>query len=490
MSETAAASVTAPLLFGRYRVNERLGQTRSAMVYAVTDERLQRPVLLHLLRKELVGQEHPYKRFISEIGQMARRSHPALLEVFDSGEAAGRPFMVTERSPGRPLRGQVPLTPEQALLYLRQISGAIAACQTQRSPAAPLGLYHPPISSTNVLLVDEGQVKLVESWLQPLADVPFDLAHYRAPELSEGHGASPASVVYALGILLFELLTGERPVRGAEAQAVALAHLNAHLPTLRQVRPNLYLPSVEGVLAHALARDPAQRLPDAQAFAAALDSLWRELGAATRSLGPAAGLQMVAQPLPPPVAPVLLGDPAAAELPLPAQIPDRVRRPVTRRGGRGGQGLDPARQRRQSLLRNLVGWLIMMALVVGVAGASYLAVRALAQGLAGIALPTLPLPDLPDMPQAGGLDLPDWLEDLLSGDEIYIVNIVEGLNLRRDPDANDSANIIAVVANGTPVRKLAGPRIEDGVSWLRVRVELDGQPVDGWMAMNYLIPQP
>jgi hypothetical protein len=491
MTDEARATPSAqPVLFGRYRVSEQLGETRFTVVYAAADERLQRRVLLHLLRKDLVGQERPRARFLAEIGQMARRSHQALLEVFDSGEAGGRPFMVTEHCAGRPLRGLGLLTVEQALLYLRQVAGAVAACQAQRGPDAPIGLYHPPISSSNVLLVDEGRVKLVDSWLSPPADAPADQAHYRAPELSEGLPPTPATAVYALGILLYELIIGERPVSGPDARATALAHLNAHIPPLRQARPGLFLPTAEGLVARATARAPERRYADAQAFGVALDTLWRDLGSATQPLAVAPGR-----------APTL-GAPAPEHSPGPPdttpapglqkigpQATPAARAPAPRRGSAGapaGRAVDPDLLRRRGLARGLVGWLVMVGLVITVAAASYLAVRALASGVAGLPRPAPP--GLPSLPDSGGPF--GWFGDLFGGDEeIYIVNIAEGLNLRREPDATDTANVITVVPNGAPVRKLDGPRVEGNIPWLLVRAEVDGREVEGWMSLNYLRPK-
>jgi eukaryotic-like serine/threonine-protein kinase len=477
MSDEALATPTSqPLLFGRYRVTAQLGETRLATVYAATDERLRRRVLLMLLRKELAGQQRPRERFLAEIGQMARRSHPALLEVFDSGEVGGRPFVVTEHSLGRPLHGLGLLTVEQALLYLRQLAGAVAVCQAQRDATAPQGLYHPPISSSNVLLVDEGRIKLVDSWLLPVDEQQSDLAHYRAPELSEGRPAGPASAVYALGLLLYELITGERPVRGADARATALAHLSASIPPLRQARPALYLPSLEALLARATARRPEQRFADAQSLGVAFDSLWRDLGASTRPLGPPPG--RLAPPVPsvaPPEAEVSAARPARAQ--TATQTPPR---PALSRGSPGqARPLDMGARRKQGRARNLIGWLVMVALVLGVAGASYLAVSALVGQVRG----------LPSPPSAGEGPL-GWLGGLLGGDEeIYVVNIAAGLNLRREPDASNPANVIAVVPNGATVRRLEGPQVAGNIPWLRVRAEVDGRAVEGWMSMNYLLPQ-
>ena len=486
--EARATPSTPPLLFGRYRVSELLGETRLAAVYAATDERLQRRVLLHLLRKELVGQERPRARFVAEVGQMARRSHQALLEVFDSGEVGGRPFVVTEHAAGRPLRGLGLLTVEQALLYVRQVASAVAACQAQRGPDAPLGLYHPPISSSNVLLVDEGRVKLVDSWLAPPAEAPADQAHYRAPELSEGQPASPATAVYALGLLLYELITGERPVSGADARATALAHLSARIPPLRQARPGLYLPTAEALLARATARPPEQRFPDAQALGAALDSLWRDLGAATQPLAPLAGRGARALPPAPDPAPAFA--PGRAPDPLPDAAPQPPARGRARRAAPvaapGGPAVNRAALRKQGLVRGLVGWVVLVGLVLVVAFASYLAVNAVAGGVAGLPRPSAP--GLPSLPDDGGGPL-GWLGGLFAGDEIYIVNIAEGLNLRSEPDATDTTNVIAVVPNGAPVVKLEGPRVEGNIPWLRVRAEVGGRRVEGWMSLNYLLPK-
>src|SRR5262245_59159473 len=98
---TDATPTSNPILHGRYRVEEQIGVGRLAAVYRAYDERLQRRVLVHLLRKELVDQEPLRERFVRESYDSARRSHPSLLEVFDSGEVAGRPYMVTEYVEGR-----------------------------------------------------------------------------------------------------------------------------------------------------------------------------------------------------------------------------------------------------------------------------------------------------------------------------------------------------------------------------------------------------
>jgi serine/threonine protein kinase len=333
----------------------------------------------------------------------------------------------------------------------------------------PVGLYHPPISSANLLLVGDGQVKLVESWLLPLQLVPADLAHYRAPELSTGQGLQPASVVYALGILLFELITGQRPIHGDDAQTTALAHLTQTVPPLVRVRPTVYLPSVDRLIARATARDPNQRFADAQTFMMAINELWHELTVPTRRL--------VMKPVEIPRAaeavqtnnraPVPTVQPSAVALPQ-KSLRARVERALT-------TSFDIDQFRRQNWQRGLVGWLIMMLLLLAVAAGSFWVVN-LAINRLNLNVPQLELPSwqLPDLSLPGR-----------ASTELYVVNISEGLNLRSAPNAQPD-NILMVVPNGTVVRRLEGPVVADNIPWLKVQFELNGQVFEGWMSLNYL----
>jgi serine/threonine protein kinase len=336
----------------------------------------------------------------------------------------------------------------------------------------PVGLYHPPISSANLLLVGDGQVKLVESWLLPLQLVPADLAHYRAPELSTGQELQPASVVYALGILLFELITGQRPIHGDDAQTTALAHLTQTVPPLVRVRPTVYLPSVDRLIARATARDPNQRFADAQTFVLAMNDLWHELTVPTRKL--------VIQPVATPHA----ADAGQGRRPSPAPTvqPSAIASPQKSLRARMERALttsfDVDQFRRQNWQRGLVGWLIMMLLLLAVAVGSFWVVN-LAINRLNLNVPQLELPSwqLPDLSLPGR-----------ASTELYVVNISEGLNLRSAPNAQPD-NILMVVPNGTVVRRLEGPVVADNIPWLKVQFELNGKVFEGWMSLNYLRQQ-
>jgi eukaryotic-like serine/threonine-protein kinase len=457
---TPATPSRPPILHGRYRIEESLGVGRLAVVYRAYDERLQRQVLIHLFRRDLVGQEPLRLRFLAEAQHSASRSHASLLDVFDTGEVGGRPFMVTEFVAGRTLREIGALSLEEALLYFRQLVGAVAACQAA-------GVPHPPISSANVILVNDGHVELLENWATPPAERGIDLASYRPPERTAGEQVGPAGAVYSLGLLLIEMLSGRRVFAGDDPRAVAARHLNDDVPPLATIQPRLFAPSLDALVRRATARDPQRRPQDAAALGQALDELRRAYTGETQRLAapparPARARDRITSTLKrepkPPARPV--ADPIA---PLPAPQPARQRQPAQRRTARS-QG---------SVLRQpLVGLGVVVMLFLAVACGAY-AVSSAAAGQISAGLPSI--------------SLPDWITGVVGGEgEVLVVTIggVEGLNLRADPGLQ--SQVIALLPNGARVRKLGGPRQVDNVAWLRVRAEVNGRTVEGWAAASFL----
>jgi len=453
---------TAPVLHNRYRIDERLGATRLAVVYRAYDERLQRRVLVAMLRKELIDQEMLRRRFVTEAQFGARHLHPSLLHVYDSGEVAGRPFMVTEYVSGRTLREFGPLTVEVALLYFRQIVGAVAACQAAGAP-------HPPISSANVMLVNEGHVELIENWSMTPAEFGLDVAAYRAPECTSGQPPSSASVVYSLGLLLIEMLTGRRVVEGADLDGILQAQRNLALPTLSAMRSHIYLPSLARLLVRATAPDPSQRFPDALALSQALDEVWRSTSRDTDRLALPRHPDLTGRQASAAAPPLNVRPAPFASVPSPSPTA-----PVTTIDTHQLM-LQSARQ------RSLAALIAMVALFVLVGSGAYVLTSLALEGLTSIRLPRLQVL-LPE-----GITLPDWLTGVADGSgEVLIVTIgdVEGLNLRAEPGLN--TRIIGLLPNGTRVRKLEGPRIVDNVPWVRVRGEINGQPVEGWVSQLFV----
>lgn len=464
---TQATPTSTPLLHGRYRIEEQIGTGRLAVVYRAYDERLMRPVLVHMLRKELMSQEALLQRFVQEAHHSARRSHQSLLEIYDSGEIAGRPYMITEYVTGRTLRELGALSLEESLLYFRQIVGAVAASQAA-------GVPHPPISSSNIILVEDGHVELIESWRTPPGEMALDLACYRPPERTAGGPVTAASVVYSLGLLLIEMLTGRRVISGDDARAIAQAHLTARIPPLSAIRPLLYLPSLERLLQSATARRPEDRPPDAAALGQALDDLRRDITGDTRRLA-----------LPPVQAPGLRERIRRTTGALAAPVAAPMRR------AHASPGVPLPVQAEVGRRRSMRGMVIMLALFVVVACVGYYSATLIAKRVSNVELPTLTF-SLPQLPELGiNLNLPtppDWLTGVVSGGgQVWIVNSPNGLNLRKTPGLQ--TEVVTLLPNTALVRQIGEPRTVDGVKWLPVRAKVDGAIVEGWVSSSYVKPE-
>ncbi|NOK57443.1 MAG: protein kinase [Chloroflexi bacterium AL-W] len=465
---------TAPLiLHNRYHIKEKLGTGRLAVVYRAEDERLQRSVLFHILRKDLLKQAPLRQRFVQEAHDRARCSHQSLLEIYDSGEISGRPYMITEFVTGHTLRELGALSLDEALLYFRQIVGAVAACQTA-------GVPHPPVSSNNIMVVAEGHVELLENWQTSQADVILDTARYRAPEHAQGQRSTQTSTVYALGLLLFELLTGQRAVEGTDPKQVAQAHVTAHIPSLSDIRRTLYLPSLEKLLQQATARNPQERIPDATALAQELDTMRRTIGSDTKRLPT------------PPVRPPSLRE--RLNRTASGFAPQQVSRPrtTTDQIPRQSEAAQPAPQynyQAQNRSRSIVGITVFFLMFSMTAcGTYYFATLAVERFVnfefprpsLGISLPS-------------GL-APEWLTGFIGGQgEPLVITVSPGvpLNVREEPGL--STAVLGVVSNGDQVRWLGDVETVDGVPWIYVRGPVDVQEngevtervIEGWLSANF-----
>jgi serine/threonine protein kinase len=476
------SEANAPLLFGRYRVLKQVGRGRLAIVYQVIDERLQREVLLHVLHPDLAQQEAARQEFLSRIQEKAQCSHPALLDVFDSGEMGGRPYMVTEYLAEHTLYGAGQLAVSQALQAISQVADAILLCQER-------GLSPPPVSSRHVWRVHEGQVKLVESWLLAPDEAALDQASYRPPEQAPGQPATSASLVYALGLLLYELLTGVRPSTGESVEAIAQAHQNLRILPIVQMRPSLYLPTLERLIHQATAPLPAERLPDVRAFLEEIARVKHNVETHTRrvpvALSPrhqqrarknqSSASEESSEQSPHPVA----APPDLATAPPDGDLSTGSRQPTH----------PPAHPRqKKSPARGCIGWFVTLLLLLVVAYGSYLLTSFAVDQLFAIKLPRLRFPSIGEL-------LPEWWPRGDNDAPTLIVNIAEGLNLRDEPGL--SSNIIAIVRNGAEVRQIAEPRIVDDVEWVRVRARTadiqkgqgasDQNTIEGWMSRSFLL---
>lgn len=507
-----------PLLHDRYRILAKLGQSRLAAVYRAEDERLKRPVLVHLLRQELIPTLS--ERFSDEARRGAQRSHPGLLEVYDTGEVGQRPYMITEDVEGQPLSERVPLPPTQALAVLRTIVGAVALAQTQGAP-------HPPISSQNVWLLPGGRALLLENWQMSPGDATLDAAHYRAPERGHNTAPSPATAVYALGILAWETLVGRRPYTGVTPEAIAAAHTANNLPPLHKVVPYMYAPGLNRIIQQAAAADPQLRYPTPTDFGRALDLLVDTVTAQTGRLQ-APARQAVPRPAPvatPPgtsrdtqvlraapapapvhqeapvrrsflprpqrraVAPPAAMPPALVAAPVPAVAMPADSAELTRQAERAERRRQRQRGCQRAVLR--LAWrlaalvAIVMALLVG-GSYAYSAIESYVTGQVQRWNPRSWVAErLPDWSWTDGL-----FDDVVPDVPLATSYRVAGpLNLRDGPSRN--AARLRELPVGTIVRALGNSQVdEQGLEWINV-VTTDGVPQRGWVANlpNLLIKQ-
>ena len=264
-----------------------------ATVYRAHDLRHDRPVALKVMHPELgslLGEE----RFLREIRLTARLSHPHILPVFDSGSAGGELWYATPCVDGGSLRERldraVQLPLEEALGITRSVLAALAH-------AHGLGVVHRDIKPANILLAageavvaDFGIARAIhEAGGDRLTETGLSLGTpaYMSPEqVTADRTLDGRSDLYAVGCVLFEMLAGEPPHTGANAQAVLAKKLLGGTPSVRTVRPDVP-PAVDSIVARALAVAPADRFATANEFARALEAVPRQDLAATRRLVPA-----------------------------------------------------------------------------------------------------------------------------------------------------------------------------------------------------------
>lgn len=277
------------VLADRYELRELLGSGGMAQVLEGYDRLLDRRVAVKILRDDLAGDPTLPQRFLREARTAARFSHPNAVTVFDTGIQGRRPYIVMELIEGRTLaeelaeRGQLPAG--EAIAIAEQTLDALAA-------AHELGFVHRDVKPGNIMLLDGGGVKLTDFGIaKELRDAQAGLTatgtvmgtpRYLAPEQVGGEPAVPASDVYAMGVVLYEMLAGAPPFDGDNAIAVALAHQRDPVPPLHRRRRDLDAGLV-AVVERALAKDPADRYVDAGAMRSAL----LDLPGAVRPLGAA-----------------------------------------------------------------------------------------------------------------------------------------------------------------------------------------------------------
>jgi serine/threonine protein kinase len=245
---------------GRYRLERPLGHGGMASVYLARDSELGRPVAVKLLAENAAGDDGLRERFVREARLAARLSHPNVVSVFDAGEDEGRPYIVMEHVEGETLsevigrRGRLPH--EEARALALQAAHGMAH-------AHAAGLVHRDIKPQNLLLRKDGTLKIADFGIARAAEgtaltqagTVLGTAAYLAPEQAVGEEVTPASDVYSLGAVLYELLTGRPPLQVESLDDLAKRKA---IPPVREVAPDVPR-DLEDVVMRCLARIPDYR---------------------------------------------------------------------------------------------------------------------------------------------------------------------------------------------------------------------------------------
>lgn len=256
------------LIANRYRISRLVARGGMASVYQAMDERLDREVAVKIIHPHLLTDEGFRAKFIREAKIAARLSHPNLVNVFDQGEEDGLAYLVMEYVPGMTLRDALKkfgkLSPLRSLELMEQILQGLAAAHRS-------GIVHRDIKPENVFLADDGRIKLGDFGLARTVDnstqtgALIGTVAYIAPELLLRGESDARADVYAIGIMLFELLTGVQPFSGEQAVQVAYQHANSQVPAPSTREPNLP-PELDQLVLWATEKDPANRPQDASEF--------------------------------------------------------------------------------------------------------------------------------------------------------------------------------------------------------------------------------
>jgi tRNA A-37 threonylcarbamoyl transferase component Bud32 len=258
-----SSSIIGTKLSGRYRLEAKLGSGGMSTVYLARDETLDRQVAVKVMHREMSEQEDQLERFRQEARAVAKISHPNVVSVIDAGEDGGHPYIVFEYVEGETLKQRISrigaLDVQEAIAYAIEIARGLSIAHARN-------LVHRDIKPQNVLIDDEGRAKLTDFGISRQLEQDgmtatgrvLGTTDYVAPEQAMGRPVDPRSDIYSLGVVLYEMLTGQVPFQADSQVGVAMKHVNEDLPDVQRRRPEVSA-AVALVVERATAKEPGER---------------------------------------------------------------------------------------------------------------------------------------------------------------------------------------------------------------------------------------
>jgi eukaryotic-like serine/threonine-protein kinase len=351
------------IIDGRYRVISRLGSGGMADVYLAEDQLLGRQLAVKVLHHHFAEDQEFVERFRREASSAAALSHPNIVAIFDRGEWNGTYYIAMEYVAGRSLKTVV--REQGALEEAAAIDIVIQVLRAARF-AHKRGVIHRDLKPHNVILDEEGRARVTDFGIAKAGASDMTLtgsimgtAQYLSPEQAQGHTVSGRSDLYAVGIILYELLTGLVPFDGETAVAIAFKQVSAEPRAPSELQPGVP-PALDAVVLRALAKDPARRFADADEFIAALQQvrLVLPISAGTAFAGAIAGTALATEE--PYATPAAMGPGTRAPFPESGAL---LLPPAGGLEGENGRPPEEGEDRRRWLLWGS-GLLLIAALVV------------------------------------------------------------------------------------------------------------------------------
>ena len=264
--------------FGRYEIKAEIGRGGMATVYHAYDPRFEREVALKVLPREMLHDLQFRTRFEREAKTIAMLEHPAIVPVYDFGEEDGQPYFVMRYMTGGSLSDRMkkgPMSVEDAAHLMTQIASAL-------DDAHAKGIIHRDLKPGNILfdqfdepyISDFGIAKLSASQSNVTGSAIVGTPAYMSPEQAQGEAIDGRSDIYGLGVILFEMLTGQQPYHGDTPMSVVVKHITDPVPHILDVKADLPA-DIEIVIEKAMAKDRNERFQDVKSLANALNAVAR-----------------------------------------------------------------------------------------------------------------------------------------------------------------------------------------------------------------------